>query len=358
MTTIRDVAKRAGVHPSTVSRVFSEKASISEETRQRVFAAASELGFWPNAIARSLSIQRTNTIGIVVPHVFEGFFDDFFFPQIMLGMLNSAYKHDYKVIVGGSVGPEDETNMIKQIMGSNQADGIVVMSSRLDVDTVGELVKQGTPFVLIGHPPSDEDTDVIWVDVNNLKATEEAVGYLIEQGHTRIAYVGGDPNILTTHERERAYRNTMAAAGLDVNPGWIDYGYFSEDGGHVSVERMVVLEEQAPTAYFAANDLMAYGILRGLRERGLRVPEDVSVFGTNDDPASSYTNPPLSTIQVPYAEMAEKAVEMLIEFIERGVLDQNSCMLECSLVLRDSVRNLNADERDTKGINDDGRIFR
>jgi DNA-binding LacI/PurR family transcriptional regulator len=340
MATIRDVAKRAGVHPSTVSRVFSQKATISEETRQRVFTAAKELGFWPNAIARSLSINRTNTIGIVVPHVYKGFFDDFFFPQIMLGMLNSAYRHDYKVIVGGSDGPADETNMIKQIMGSNQADGIVVMSSRLDVDTVGELVKQGTPFVLIGHPPSSEENDVIWVDVNNLKATSEAIGYLIDNGHNRIAFVGGDPNIITTQEREKAYRDTMVSAGLEVNPGWIDYGYFSEDGGYVSVERMVVLGEHAPTAYFAANDLMAYGILRCLHERGLRVPEDVSVFGTNDDPASSYTNPPLSTIQVPYAEMAEKAVEMLLELIERGSLDQKSCLLECSLILRDSVRKL------------------
>jgi DNA-binding LacI/PurR family transcriptional regulator len=341
MATIRDVAKRAGVHPSTVSRVFSEKATISDETRERVLAAAEELGFWPNAIARSLSIKRTNTIGIVVPHVYKEFFDDFFFPQIMLGMLSSAYRHDYKVIVGGSDGPEDETKTIKQIMGSNQADGIVVMSSRLDVDTVGELIKQGTPFVLIGHPPSKEAEEVIWVDVNNQKATEEAIGYLIKQGHSKIAYVGGDPNIVTTKEREKAYRETMASAGLEVNPGWIDYGYFSEAGGYISVERMTVLGEEAPTAYFAANDLMAYGILRGLHEQNLRVPEDVSVFGTNDDPASRFTDPPLSTIHVPYAEMAEKAVDMLIEFIEGGTLAQNSCSLECSLVLRDSVRKLN-----------------
>lgn len=343
MATIRDVAKLAGVHPSTVSRVFSEKAAISEETRRRVLEAAHELGFWPNAIARSLSTQRTNTIGIVVPHVYKGFFDDFFFPQIMSGMLNSAYRHDYRVIVGGSDSPEDETKMIKQIMGSNQADGIVVMSSRLDVDTVGELTKQGTPFVLIGHPPSEQEEGVFWVDVNNKKATKEAISYLIEQGHTRIAYVGGDPNIITTQEREQAYQATMNLAELEVIPGWIDYGYFSEEGGYFAVERMVRLGNQAPTAYFAANDLMAYGIMRGLREMGFRIPEDVSVFGTNDDPTSSYTNPPLSTIQVPYADMAEQAVEMLIEFIQNGTLNQTSRLLECSLVLRESVKDLNSD---------------
>ncbi len=153
MATIRDVAREAQVHPSTVSRVFSGNASISEATRKRVLDAADNLGFQPNAIARSLKTQKTNTIGMVVPHVFEGFFDDSFFPQIMRGMLEAAYQHQFRLIVGGSQGYTDEISQIRDIMQSSQADGIVVMSSRLDVDTVDRLLELDTPFVLLGHPP-------------------------------------------------------------------------------------------------------------------------------------------------------------------------------------------------------------
>jgi len=337
MATIRDVAQKAHVHPSTVSRVFSGKASISQATRERVLAAADELGFRPHAIARSLSTRRTNTIGIVVPHVFEGFFDDSFFPQMMRGLLEASYRHDFRLIVGGSKGYEDEIDQIKQIMESSLADGIVVMSSRMDVDTVGALQKQQTPFVLIGHPPSQEQEEIAWVDANNHQATQQAVEFLMSLGHTRIAYIGGDPKNLTTVEREHAYREVMGARGIAIHSGWVDHGYFSEEGGIHVVERLLGLGDQTPTAYYAANDLMAVGIMRALNERGIRVPEDVSVLGTNDAPTTGHTNPPLSTIKVPYAEMAARAVEMLIEHITQGAMSKTNYTLDCSLVIRDST---------------------
>lgn len=337
MATIRDVAEKANVHPSTVSRVFSGKSSISEKTRERVLSAAEELGFHPNAIARSLSIQQTHTIGIVVPHVFEGFFDDSFFPQIMRGMLEAAYRHDFRLIVGGSKGYEDEISQIKQIMVSSQADGIVVMSSRLDVDTVGSLKSQSTPFVLIGHPPNMDQNNIAWVDANNHTATQQAVEYLVSLGHTKIAYVGGDPQNLTTQERKAAYLETLEEAGVTPHPKWVDYGFFSEEGGYTSVTRMLKLGDQKPTAFYAANDLMAIGILCALRENGLRVPEDISVIGTNNAPTTAHTDPALSTIKVPYAEIAGRAVEMLIEHINKGAMSKTNYILDCSLVIRSST---------------------
>jgi DNA-binding LacI/PurR family transcriptional regulator len=338
MATIRDVAEKAAVHPSTVSRVFSGHPRISEATRGRVLAVAEELGFHPNAIARSLSIQQTNTIGIVIPHVFEGFFNDSFFPQIMRGMLEASYQNDFRLIVGGSEGYQDEFEQIKQITGSSQADGIVVMSSRVDVDTVGCLKEMNMPFILIGHPPSKEYQDIAWVDANNHQATHQAIDYLISMGHRRIAYVGGDPENLTTQEREKAYTESLTAAGITPNPKWVDYAYFDEPGGYEAVHRMRKLGDRAPTAYYAANDLMAVGVMRALEELHIRVPEDVSVMGTNNAPYAAYTNPALSTIHVPYAEMARKAVELLIDRINRRNGRENpSATVECSLILRAST---------------------
>jgi DNA-binding LacI/PurR family transcriptional regulator len=338
MATIRDVAQKANVHPSTVSRVFSGHPRISEATRDRVLAVADELGFRPNAIARSLSTQQTNTIGIVIPHVFEGFFHDSFFPQIMRGMLEASYQNGFRLIVGGSEGYQDEFEQIKQITGSSQADGIVVMSSRVDVDTVGCLQEMNMPFVLIGHPPSKEYQDISWVDANNHLATKQAVDYLISLGHRKIAYVGGDPDNLTTQEREKAYTESLTAAGITPQLDWIAYAYFDEPGGYETALRMQQLGETAPTAYYAANDLMAVGVLRALNELQIDVPDQVSVFGTNNAPFSAYTHPALSSIDVPYAEMAHRAVELLITQINNKTSQiPRSSTVDCSLIIREST---------------------
>lgn len=342
MPTIRDVAAKAGVHPSTVSRVFSGRASISPETRRRVLEAAQALNFQPNAIARSLSEQRTRTIGIVVPHVFNGFFEDSFFPQVMQGLLRATYAAGYRILVSGSSSHQDEIDQVREILGSRQADGIVVMSSRLDVDTVGTLQSKGTPFVLLGHPPADHP-GVAWADADNRQATREAVSYLIGLGHRRIAYVGGDPDVLVTKERLQGYRDALEAAGIRPHSGWIDYGYFAEDGGYQAVARMMALGDQAPTAYYAANDLMALGILRGLRERGIPVPQAVSVVGTNDSPEAGHVHPALTSLHVPYAAMAEAAASMLIQAIEEGRSPTGFTLLPCRLVVRETTARIPAE---------------
>jgi len=314
MSTIRDVAARAGVNASTVSRVFSGKATISPKTRERVLAAAAALDFQPNAIARSLSVRRTETIAIVVPHIFDGYFEDSFFPQIMRGLLTTAYAQGFRVLVSGSNSHADVINQTFQILGSRQADGIVVLSNRLDVDTVGALRSQSTPFVLIGQPPVGY-ADISWVDADNAHWTGVAIDHFIASGHRRIAFVGGDPDVSVTRERLVGYRRAMQAAGLELDETWIDFGYFAEAGGYQAVERMLPLGETAPTAYYAANDLMAVGILRALRERGIAVPAEISVIGTNDSAEATHVQPALTTLCVPYAEMAAKAATILIEQI-------------------------------------------
>jgi len=222
-------------------------------------------------------------------------------------------------------------------MQSSQADGIVVMSSRLDVDTVDQLKALDTPFVLLGHPPTEHLSDIVWVDADNQLATRQAIEHLIHLGHTRIAYVGGDPETLTTNERQQAYQETMQDAGLTVHPQWIDYGYFDEPGGYTAVQRMKHLGPEAPSAYYAANDLMAAGILRGLAELNLRVPQDVSVVGTNNSYFSQQTCPSLTTIQVPYAEMGKKAVELLIAQISATSLAPFNVLEDCQLIVREST---------------------
>lgn len=336
MSTIRDVANRAGVHPSTVSRVFSGKSQISDPTRVRVMAAADELGFQPNAIARSLSMQRTHTIAVVVPHTFDGYFDDSYFPQVMRGLLQVANKHGYRVLVGGSNGRADEITQLFDIVGSRQADGIIVLSNRLDVDIVGALNNQDIPFVLIGKPIS-EYHDIAWVDSRDAFYTRQVIEHLIGLGHRRIAYVGGDPDVLVTTERLRGYIEAMSTADIEPLPEWIDYGFFAEDGGYQAVQRMLKLGAQAPTAYYAANDLMAIGILRALKEHGSKVPADVSVVGTNGSLIAAHSHPPLTSLYVPYAEMTAQATSTLLQSIQKGDTPTSQHSLNCQLILREST---------------------
>jgi DNA-binding LacI/PurR family transcriptional regulator len=336
MATIRDVAAKAGVNPSTVSRVFSGKAKISERTQHRVLAAAAALNFHPNAIARSLSVRRTHTIAVVVPHIFPGYFDDCFFPQIMRGLLSVAYARGFRILVGGSNSHTDNVTQTFEILGSRQADGIVVLSNRLDVDTVGTLRQQRTPFVLIGRPPANYH-DISWVDADNERHTKEAVEHLIWLGHRRIAFVGGDPDVAVIGERLSGYILAMDRAGLRHGAEWIHFGYFAEEGGYHAVQRMLPLGDDSPTAYYAANDLMAIGVMRALREQGIRVPLDVSVVGTNNAPESTHVYPALTTLHVPYAEMAAVAVEVLIDGIERGQIEPVQRFVDCKLLVRGST---------------------
>ena len=341
MSTIRDVAAAANVHPSTVSRVFSGKATISEDTRRRVLEMAEQLGFQqPNAIARSLSIQRTNTLGIIVPHVFDGYFEASYFPQIMRGLLHAAYDNQFRVLVGGSNSHHDEISQASEMLASRQVDGFIVLSSHLNVDEamIAALQAQDAPFVLVGQLPRKNGYhDLLWVDADHETATRQAIEYLLSLGHRRIAYVGGDPDMLVTRQRLNGYQRSLQKAGLAVDERLIDYAYFVEDGGYQSVYRMRHLGEDAPTAFYAANDLMAIGVLRALRELGLQVPEQVSVMGTNGSPESGHVIPNLTTLYVPYAEMARHAAEILIQYIKHRAVVPSQRLVACEIITRDST---------------------
>jgi len=335
MATIRDVASMAGVHASTVSRVFSGNAKISAETRFRVMDAARELNFQPNAVARSLSVNQTHTIGIVIPHIYDGYFDDSFFPQIMRGLMRVAYQHEYRVLVGGSKSHEDELSQIMNMLSSRQVDGVVGLSNRLDVDTVEQLYELNAPFVLIGKPPVHQK-EIAWVATDDRRHTDQAIDYLVSMGHRRIAYIGGDPGDLVTGERLQGYHDALAAADIASDDDLINYAYFAEEGGYRAASGMAA-QDEPPTAYYCANDLMAIGVLRALRERGIRVPQDVSVLGTNASPESSWTVPALSTLRVPYAALAAGAAQMLIIGIQKDGGPVGSHVLECELVIRRST---------------------
>jgi DNA-binding LacI/PurR family transcriptional regulator len=334
--TIKHVAEKAKVHPSTVSRVFSGNAKISESTRQRVIAVADELNFHPNAIARSLTTRRAHTLGMVIPYTQLEFFLDSFFPEVVRGLADVAYRQDFRLMLAGADDPAHEPQVALQLIRSQQVDGMIVQASRVGVDTTDVLLAEHLPFVLLGRPVDDAPA-ISWIEVDARQATREAVQYLVLLGHRRIAFIGGYPSMVVTLDRLEGYRQALSEATLPYDERWVTYGMFQQDGGAAAMQRLLALGEERPTAVFAANDLMAVGAMQAIQAAGLDVPRDCSVIGSNDSPIAALINPPLTSSRAPYHDLAYEAAQALIAQLGCEPTQPVKKLLPCQLIVREST---------------------
>lgn len=334
--TIKHVAELAQVHSSTVSRVFSGKAKISAATRERVLAAAAQLNFHPNAIARSLTTRRARALGMVIPYTQEEFFLDPFFPQVLRGLSDVACHQGFRLLLAGVEDPADEPRAVLELIRSQQVDGIIVQASRVGVDTTDVLLAERHPFVLLGRPLQDAD-EISWVEVDARQATLEAVRHLIALGHRRIAFIGGHPNMVVTLDRLEGYRQALAEAGLPCDERLIGYGGFRQEGGAEAMRRFLSMDGMRPTAVCAANDLMAVGAMQALAEHRVAVPAGCSVVGTNDSPVAALTSPRLTSSYAPYDELARAAAQALIAQLDGTPVAPVKRLLPCRLVVREST---------------------
>jgi DNA-binding LacI/PurR family transcriptional regulator len=334
--TIRHVAELAGVHPSTVSRVFSGNPKISQETRDRVTAAADQLHFHPNVIARSLTTRRAHALGMIIPHTQEEFFLDIFFPQVMRGLADVAYEQGFRLILAGVDNPEHEPQAALQLIRSQQVDGMIVQASRVGVDTTDVLLNEHLPFVLLGRPVQDQP-EISWIEVDAHQATYEAVQYLVRLGHRRVGFIGGRPNMVVTLDRLLGYRQALQENGLPFDERLIGYGLFNQQGGYEAMQQFLAMTESRPTGIFAANDLMAIGAMQALHGAGLGVPQDCSVIGSNDSPIADVTSPRLTSSRAPYYALAREAAQALIGQLGDQPVTPVKKLIPCQLVVRDST---------------------
>lgn len=334
--TIKHVAELAGVHPSTVSRVFSGSAKISQSTRQRVMDAATRLNFHPNAIARSLTTRRAHTLGMVIPYTQEEFFIDPFFPQVMRGLSDIACRQGFGLLLAGVDDPEHEPEAALQLIRSKQVDGMIVQASRVGVDTTDVLLAEHLPFVLLGRPVQDAP-EISWIEVDARQATREAVRHLAGLGHQRIAFIGGYPKMVVTLDRLEGYREALGEAGLPFDARLVGYGTFRQESGVEVMRQFLSLNGNLPTAVFAANDLMAIGAMQALQEAGLAVPRDCSVVGSNDSPIATLTSPRLTSSRAPYYELAREAAQALIAQLGGQPVEPVKKLIPCQLIVRDST---------------------
>jgi LacI family transcriptional regulator len=328
--TSADVAARAGVSRTTVSFVLNYRTDIqiSDETRQRVFRAASELGYHPHAPARQLAGGRSHVLGLVLRQSAEQVAGDATLAETLRGLASAARAAGSRVMVE-PLAPE---GTYERLLRSQHADGLIVSGPRLDDPSLLELAADGFPIVLQGSMPG---LDVPSVDVDNIAGARGAVDHLLSLGHRRIACVTNARLTYTSaRERLQGYREAIEAAGIDYDEQLVAEGAFDAASGERATAEL--LRRTTFSAMFIASDVLTLGAFGALREANRRVPDDVSIVGFDDIPLAAYFDPPLTTVRLPAFELGQAAGRALVDRISDRAVPQRT-LLPTELIVRGST---------------------
>ena len=336
--TLDQVAARAGVGRGTVSRVINGSSQVSESTRQAVLAAVTELGYVPNLAARALVTRRTDAVALVVSESEDRLFGEPFFAGVVRGISAGVTAAGRQLVLALTAGQDGE-RPIERYLTPQHVDGVLLLSLHGDDPLPRQLRERGLPVVLGGRPAGGYSG--AYVDVDNAGGARAGVAHLLERGRRRIATITGPLDMMAGQDRLAGYRTALADTGMSVEESLVESGDFSEASGQQAMRTLLAREPELD-AVFAANDLMAVGAMRALKEAGRRVPDDVAVVGFDDSPLSRVTDPPLSTVRQPTDEMGRRMAELLMRLIatedDGGAPDgeQLRPVLETELVVRSS----------------------
>ncbi|MEA5051286.1 MAG: LacI family DNA-binding transcriptional regulator [Oscillospiraceae bacterium] len=334
MNNIKDVARRAGVSASTVSRALSDKTCVSEQTRARILEAAAELNYSPNIIAKSLKMGRTNTVALIIPSI-----RNHIFPEIACGVEDEARRHGITVILCNT----DENDAVEKEyiakLRTQWVDGVIVGTMKPDSDHIRRLRDEGFPIVLTSRYYGDDGFDTVAVD--NFGAARGAVDYLIRRGCRRVAVALGMSELNIYKDRFAGYRQALADAGIPFDEALVIPDAGGSDELYFRVQSLFS-RGLAPDAVFATNDPKAIVVLRALRDAGLRVPQDVSVLGFDNIELSAMLEPPLTTVSQPFYRMGALAMKKLICQIEAKESGETYAprvnLMDTELIVRKSTR--------------------
>jgi len=333
MVTIKDIARLAGVSPSTVSRVVSNHPRISPETSRKVKAIMEEQGYHPNVMAKSLVSKTTQTLGIMLPRPAEELFQNYFFGELLRGIVTQATRMNYDLLMTTATSSSDEVNTISRLVRGRRVDGVLLLASKRDDPLIAFLSKEKFPFVLIGR--SEAYPDAAMVDNNNILTAYDATNHLISQGHERIGFVSGPPDLTLSHDRLLGYQQALSEHGLETRAEWIVEGEFLQESGFRAMSQFMSLPER-PTAIVVIDDNVAFGVLRGLSELGYRVPDDISLVSFNNIALSELASPPLSSVDIGTYQLGYTAVQSLLRVINEEPIHQNPVIIPHRLIVRES----------------------
>jgi LacI family transcriptional regulator len=329
--TIDDVARLAEVHKATVSRALNARTrdQVNAETLKRVKRAARQLGYVPNAMARSLRTSRSMTIGVIIPDLMNPIF-----PPIIRGIEHVLQAQGYTVLIANTDSHDDVEISVFESLLQRRVDGFLLATGRLDDQSVvEEAAAAAVPVVLVNRDAGLGDFPLVTGD--NARGIELAVQHLVELGHRRIIHAAGPANFSTTRTRAEAFEAAASRAGVAHQT--IYASALTIEAGAAAADELLRHKTFGFTALVAGNDLVALGLIRRLRAEGLHCPEDVSVVGFNDMPFAGDFSPPLTTVRMPLREIGAEAARLLLRGIEAGEQEAATLTLPVSLVARGST---------------------
>lgn len=332
MATINDVAKMVGVSVTTVSKVLNGKGNISAKTTKQVKEAIAKLGYSPSSVARALVLKKTNVIGVVLERLSDPFFHDLI-SSIEKGIEDTPYK----LLFCNSNGDPTKRMEYINFLSQGVVDGIIVYGSYIsDESAIAKAVSMGFPLVVIENELNHCDVNNLVID--NINGAVMAVRYLLENGHRKIAHIVGKPEIKIAHDRLNGYLQTMEEFQCEIPSGYIVQSQMNYASGYESMIKLLELPDR-PTAVFCADDATACGAIDAVLDRKLRVPEDISVVGFDDQkilPTMYRSFIALTTIRQPLLTIGEKSVKTLVEFINEPEKAKTQEKYQCDLVIRES----------------------
>jgi len=332
MATIKDVALRAGVSVTTVSHVVNDTRHVSAKGRERVEEAIRELGYVPNAMARSLKSNTTSTLGMLIPNSSNPYF-----AEIVRIVEDRCFGAGYTLVLCNTDDEPRRQSVYLQVLAERRIDGLIVVSTGAgdDDSLVTQLHGLRIPTVLVDREIADPACDL--VETAHMQGGLLAVRHQLSLGHKRIACIGGPVGVMPSEQRIEGWRMALAEAGTAPNADALLWrGGFTSQGGYEAMHAILRTEE-APSAVFVCNDLMAIGALRAAHESGVRVPDELSIVGFDDIELSAYTSPPLTTVAQPKERIGALAVDMLLERVGGKRRDARKVVLQPELRVRAST---------------------
>lgn len=335
MTNIYEIAKKAGVSHMTVSRSFNNPEMVNIKTRQKIIKIADQLNYRPSLIAQSMRTKRTNYIGLILPDIINPFF-----PEIVRGVEDCARKNEYNVILVNTDNDYKIETSSMYMFINRGVDGIIlsgIAGGRKDKEFIKKIISRKIPVILIDR--YIPDINCAYVITDNFKAAYDATKYLIGLGHKKIGVISSPQKIKIFQDRLKGFKQALVDSGLPYENNYVVEGEESIESGYTSIEKLLIIDNKI-TAVFAMCDFIAFGVYKYLKEKNIKISEDISVISIDDIYTSSIITPPLTTMAQKKYEMGFKAAEILINGIIKKKNIKRNIILEAELMKRDSCRKI------------------
>lgn len=329
MATMKDVANRAKVSVATVSSVINGNKYVSPELKERVLQAIKELNYKPNAVARSLKKNATNTIGVILTDILNPYY-----PEMVKGIDDVALENDFNLILCNTSNDCKRFKAYLDLMIEKRVDGLL-LANISDHEELKEVRNSGIPYLLVNRKPSDYEGDFVTID--NHQSSVLSVRHLYEHNYKTIAFFGGDPGVSTARERKEGFLEAMKQLGLAIHEDLIFAGNYTQDSGYKMAKQIIQQCKVLPDAICSSSDLMAFGAYKAFKEHGIRIPEDIAIIGNANNAFSEDFSVPLTTVSHPIYEMGRLGMETLLAKIKNpSEQEKVQVLLETSLITRRS----------------------